>query len=243
MNNYYVYIYWRLDINEPFYVGMGHNNRWKELKKYNRNKYFMRIANKHPIVCDIVIDNLTEEQAHGIECWLINELVFEYGYSINIFNNRSNEKGCHLVNMTWGGEGTSGRKLSNESIEKIRQANLGKHLSEKTKEKLRIVSIGKHKGENNPYYGKHHTEEIRKKMSENHANVSGKNNPMAKSIICLTTKKIFYAIEDAKRFYQIKSDNISACCKGKRNYCGKYKGQKLIWRYLVWNHNKKYRIK
>ena len=69
--------------------------------------------------------------------------------------------------MTWGGEGASGRKLSNESIEKIRQANLGKHLSEKTKEKLRIVSIGKYKGENNPYYGKHHTEEIRKKMSEN----------------------------------------------------------------------------
>ena len=243
MNNYYVYIYWRLDINEPFYVGMGHNNRWKELYENKRNEHFIRIINKYPIAVEIIKDNLTEEQAHGIECWLINELVFEYGYSINIFNNRSNEKGCHLVNMTWGGEGTSGRKLSNESIEKIRQANLGKHLSEKTKEKLRIASIGKHKGENNPYYGKHHTEEIRKKMSENHANVSGKNNPMAKSIICLTTKKIFYAIKDAKRFYQIKGENISACCKGKRNYCGKYKGQKLVWRYLVWNHNKKYRIK
>lgn len=122
MNNYYVYIYWRLDINEPFYVGMGHNNRWKELKKYNRNKYFMRIANKHPIVCDIVIDNLTEEQAHGIECWLIHELVFEYGYSIDIPNNRSNEKGCHLVNCTWGGEGTSGlNPFENKTEEEMKE--------------------------------------------------------------------------------------------------------------------------
>ena len=26
-NEYYVYIYWRLDTNEPFYVGKGKNNR------------------------------------------------------------------------------------------------------------------------------------------------------------------------------------------------------------------------
>lgn len=32
--------------------------------------------------------------------------------------------------------------------------------------------------EDNPMYGKHHTKEARKKMSENHANFSDKNNPM-----------------------------------------------------------------
>lgn len=33
-------------------------------------------------------------------------------------------------------------------------------------------------GENNHFYGKHHTEETKRKMSDNHANVSGENNPM-----------------------------------------------------------------
>lgn len=32
-------------------------------------------------------------------------------------------------------------------------------------------------GANNPYYGRHHSEEVRKKMREHHANLSGKNNP------------------------------------------------------------------
>ena len=32
-------------------------------------------------------------------------------------------------------------------------------------------------GENNPMYGKKHSEETRKKMSEHHADVSGENNP------------------------------------------------------------------
>lgn len=33
-------------------------------------------------------------------------------------------------------------------------------------------------GQNNPFYGKTHTEESKKKMSLNHKDVSGKNNPM-----------------------------------------------------------------
>ena len=45
--------------------------------------------------------------------------------------------------------------------------------------------------------------------------------------------------------YNIKNrGNISNCCRGKYNYCGKLPdGTKLVWRYLVWNHNKKFRIK
>ena len=122
MNNYYVYIYYRLDTNEPFYVGMGHNNRWKELYENKRNEHFIRIINKYPIAVEIIKDNLTEEQAHGIEIWLINELVFEYGYSIDIPNNRSNEKGCHLVNCTWGGEGVSGLNVfENKTEEEMKE--------------------------------------------------------------------------------------------------------------------------
>ena len=70
----------------------------------------------------IIKDNLTEDEAHDIECWLINKLVFEYGYSINIPNNRSDEKGMHLVNCTWGGEGTSGcNPFENKTEEEIKE--------------------------------------------------------------------------------------------------------------------------
>ena len=59
-NDYYVYIYWRLDTNEPLYVGKGKGRRWKRL---NRNKHFNRIINKYPVSVTIEKDNLTENEA------------------------------------------------------------------------------------------------------------------------------------------------------------------------------------
>lgn len=195
-NDFYVYIYWRLDTNEPFYIGMGHGDRWRWI--WQRGAHFTNIINKHSVVVEIIKDNLTQEQALDIECWLINELVFEYGFSIDIPNNRSSEKGYHLVNCTWGGEGSSGinpfenkteeemeeikRKISegnkgriftDEHKRKLSESNKGKIVSEETKKKLKEVN----KGEKHWNYGKHHSEETKKKMSENHADVSGKNNP------------------------------------------------------------------
>ena len=195
MNDYYVYIYWRLDINEPFYIGKGHDDRWKRLDK--RNKHFINILNKCPIICEIIKDNLTENQAHEIECWLINELVFEYGFSIDIQGSNSNDHYCHLVNQTWGGEGISGYHHSSESKIKNRLSN------------------------------------------------SGKNHVFSKSVICITTKEIFYSLREAGRYYNICHKGILKCCKS-RGYksAGKLSdGTKLVWRYLVWNHGNKFRVK
>ena len=41
------------------------------------------------------------------------------------------------------------------------------------------------KGNGNPFYGKNHNEETRKKMSRNHADFSGSKNPRAKMVICI----------------------------------------------------------
>ncbi len=52
-------------------------------------------------------------------------------------------------------------------------------------------------GQNNPFYGKTHTEESKKKMSLNHKDVSGKNNPMyGKHHSDEAKEKIQYTIED-----------------------------------------------
>lgn len=42
----------------------------------------------------------------------------------------------------------------------------GKHFSEDSKRKLSIALKGKMSGENNPMFGKHHTDEVKKKISE-----------------------------------------------------------------------------
>lgn len=245
MNNYYVYLYWRLDTNEPFYVGMGHGGRWRNLSK--RNNHFKNTMNKCNITVEIIKDNLTEEQAHGIEIWLINELVFEYGFSIDIPNNRSREKGFHLVNMTWGGEGTSGynqwenltdnerneyrNKISKTRIEKgvakgEKNPFYGRNFKESMSEETYELWVEKHKiknsGKNNPMYGKH-----------------GKDNKNSKSVMCLTTEKVFYSTVEAGKYYKCDPSGIAKCCrrdKNKQGYTiktvGKYNGTPLKWMYL-----------
>ena len=54
----------------------------------------------------------------------------------------------------------------------------GKHHSNEIKDKISESLKGKYKGEKHPMYGKHPSKETCKKMSENHANIKGKNNPM-----------------------------------------------------------------
>ena len=53
-------------------------------------------------------------------------------------------------------------------------------------------------------------------------------------VICLTTGEIFNSIKEASIKYNIKSHgNLSLCCKGKRNHCGKHQitKEKLKWMY------------
>ena len=296
MNNYYVYVYWRLDINEPFYVGKGKNDRWKDLDR-KCNNHFMNLINKHPIVVTIEKDNLTEDEAFYWEEKIIEILVFEYRFSIEIFANNSNNHYCHLVNQTWGGEGCS-KPLSAEHKEKLSIAfsgknnpNYGKVHTEETKEKISKKAKERLKNKkNNPMYKKHHSEEAKRKIGEKHKgkiiseetkmkmseSTKGKNNPMygkdwregkteeelkeikerqiknipkgrncsnAKSVICLTTKRIFFTVKEASEYYGC-SNNIILNCKGKIKYCGKLSnGTPLKWKYLIWKHNKKYRIK
>ena len=218
MNNYYVYEWIRLDTNEPFYVGKGKDGRCYKLTRGN-NQHFNNIVKSVPCVVNILHDNLDEQTAFGLEVWYIWQYRDIIGYE--------------LVNICDGGEGCVilNRKLSEEQKRNISKSMSGKNKDKKHKENLSKSLLGKK-----------HSENHNKKVKENHANFNGKNNPKAKSVICITTKKIFYTVKEGGEYYKCNYGHISACCKGKRKSCGIYKGQKLAWRYLRWNHNKKYRI-
>lgn len=91
-------------------------------------------------------------------------------------------------NYTIGGEGSFGRVLSEETKEKLRQANLGKKHSLETRKKM----SESRKGKNSPMYGKHLSDETKQKISDAHRGKklskphreklskakSGENNPM-----------------------------------------------------------------
>lgn len=120
-----------------------------------------------------------------------------------------------------------------KKIEKIKNLNKGenhwnynKNLSKETIEKIRKSNTGKKR-----------SQEFKKK-------IRGKNSSNAKAVICLTTKKIFYTAKDGGKYYNIDNSSISKCCRGKIKFCGKLSdGTKLTWKFLIWNHNRVYRIK
>lgn len=92
--------------------------------------------------------------------------------------------------------------------------------------------------------GYHHTEETKKKLSDYR---TGKycsiKNPHSKSVVCLTTKRIFFTTKEGANYYNTYDSSISACCKGKKKSSGKLSNNtKLVWRYLNYKHNKTYHI-
>ena len=105
-NDYYVYVYVRLDNNSIFYVGKGTGIRMYRIEDYMRTNHFINILNKTPCAVYKLYDNLTEEDALFLERETIEDLVFNEGYGIDIEG--YTEKEYNLVNNTWGGEGVSG---------------------------------------------------------------------------------------------------------------------------------------
>ena len=68
---------------------------------------------------------MTEKEAFALEREIIEDYVFVFGYGINIKGYRDYSDKKYLTNCTWGGEGTSGYKFSEESKQKMSERNEG----------------------------------------------------------------------------------------------------------------------
>ena len=93
-------------------------------------------------------------------------------------------------------------------------------------------------GAGNPMYGKHHSEEHKKrisdaekgripwnkgrKMTESERLQVREYNGNSKRVQCIETEIIFFSVSEAGRQYQIKPSNISACARGERKTAGGY---------------------
>ena len=108
-------------------------------------------------------------------------------------------------------ESRKGVKLTKEHIEQLIKSKKGKPLSQEHRDKISKANTG----ENNGFYGKHHTEETRQKMSEAK---KGENNPWyGKSISQEQKKKISEANKGKPKSQETKM-KISEAKKGKKTY-------------------------
>ena len=146
--HYYTYAYLRED-KTPYYIGKGKGNR-----EYKRSRNDIRPPKDKSRVIYLK-QNLTEEEAFKHEI-----------YMIAVFGRKDLGTGI-LRNKTDGGEGVSGRILSQESRRKISEANkgntncLGKTHSEESRKKMSESQKG-----NTKMLGKTHSEETKRKMSD-----------------------------------------------------------------------------
>ena len=232
---FYVYEHIRLDNNTCVYVGKGHGNRAYNL---DRSNFHNSVRDEYGCRVEIIKDGLTEEEAFKLETERIEDYVITFGYGIPIDGYRDFSNNKYLTNFTWGGEGTSGLNAFANKTEEEMEIIRGK-MSESHK--------GKQTGKNNSFYGKHHSEESKQKMSESN---KGKNSfenktkeemetigkkiseACSKKVICITTGEIFNSIKKAGNYYNVAKNTISFCCKKKYKSAGKLNGVRLQWKYL-----------
>lgn len=130
---YYLYIHYRQDRGEAFYVGIGTKYRNKDYDRAlcykKRSLFWKKVANKSR--CNVMIISESDNKEE-----IINQ---EINY-IALLGKKKDKKGT-LVNITNGGEGMTGHKIkwTPEMKDKIRVANSKRVITEATREKLRIA--------------------------------------------------------------------------------------------------------
>lgn len=262
MNEYYIYEWIRLDTNEPFYIGKGKDNRWRDFN--GRNQYFNNIVKSIPIAVNILHDGLEESTAFDLEIWYIWLYRDIIGY--NMCNIADGGEGIALFGKDNPMYGKNPRDFMTEDAKKEHDEKMSKALKGKNKGKnprskmTEGAKKERDKKASESMRGKNknpRSNETKEKISKTRIEkgvAKDENHPNATSVICLTTKKIFLTIKEAQKFYNIKGiSDIGYCCKGWKITKGKRKqvksagklkdGTKLVWKYLIWNHNKKYRVK
>ena len=227
-------VYMHTTPNGKVYIGITSQRpkeRFGRGSGYWHNEHFLRAISLYGwdnIKHDILKTGLTREQA-----------IIEERNLIAAYDSTNYEKG---YNMMTGGDGLGthtqetkeylrklglGKKWTDEQKEAQRKRQLGHTLPEESKERLREKRVG----EKNPFYGKRHTEESKRRIKENASRPIGEKSVNAKGVIQYDIHgnkiKEYGAISTAGKENDLPNPyNITACCRGKLKTAYGY-----IWRY------------
>lgn len=172
-------------------------------------------------------------QKYGIENFEIDE-EFDIAYSkeeldkledmyIKIYNCCDENYG---YNNKFGG--ANGR-FSEQTKQKLKENSphlsgenhpfYGKHHTEEAKRRISEANKENMKGERNPNYGKHLSKEAKENLREK---LKGKNAPSARAIYCYEKNDIRLCGKDWADELKINRKHIGSCCTGKRKSTGGY---------------------
>lgn len=121
-------------------------------------------------------------------------------------------------NLTSGGG--SNKFYSKETCKKISNALKGHKVSTITRKK-----VSEHhadvSGKNNPMYGRKHSDEVKQKVS-----MANKGRPSARRdlrpVLCVELNRVFDDATDAAKSLKLDSSAILKCCRNERKTCGGY---------------------
>ena len=82
-------------------------------------------------------------------------------------------------------------------------------------------------GEDNPHYGKHHTDSAKKRIGEARRKYTKEKHPSARHIHNLDTGEIFLCMVFACEKYGLDRSTLTKACSGKRKTCGGFR-----WEYV-----------
>ena len=216
-NDFYVYMYLTLD-GVPFYIGKGKDNRASNISGHlSTNHRNSLLKNK---IRKVGVDNI---KIHFLHINLAEEAAFRWEkYWIKYIGRRDLKEGS-LCNLTEGGDGSSGRKCSEETRKKISNAQLiyqkthlnpfaGKTYSSDALCKMRETVLGR-----SPWNkGIPRSEETRRKISKtSRGQFVGKNNPMYGKIHTEGTKQKISRANKGRKFSDETKQKMSKAQKGR----------------------------
>lgn len=197
--NYTVYIH--ISPSNKYYIGitsMIPEKRWGNDGVGYKGQAFYNAIKKYGwnnFTHEIIATNLTKEQAEQMEIKLIakyKSVDSKYGYNVQ---NGGSSNGKHTEETKAKiREYNRNKKLSKETKIKISSKNKGKVLTETHKEKISKAL----KGDKNPFFGKKHTEETKRKMRNAQ---TGSKNHNSKRVIC--NNIIFVSVKECADYYGV----------------------------------------
>jgi hypothetical protein len=140
---FYVYEHWRADRDECFYVGKGRGIRATNMSRRNQHHKAIQAKLKRQgmaVEVRMVAAGLSQDDAFRIE---VERILFWKSMNVD------------LANKSDGGDGNRGYKHTDEAKRKISQNSLSKNIRPPCKS-----------GEENPFFGKKHSQETKMLLSE-----------------------------------------------------------------------------